>query len=1008
MKHQLLSLAIFTIFPIYGIAQNLKITGSVTDIAGDPIIGANIIIKGQKSGTITDIHGNFSLSAKAGDVLKISYIGYTSQEIKISSNIVKVRLSDDASKLDEVVVTSFGYQKKLSVVGAIQTIDPTLLQRGTTRSLSNNLAGQLAGIIAFRPSGEPGYDNSNFWIRGIASFSGNNTPLVLVDGVERNLNDLDPAEIESFSILKDASASAMYGVRGANGVILINTKRGKVSAPSIDFRIEHAISSPTKLPKFLDAPEYMEFMNTLSADMFSQEQIEKTRSEYDPDLYPNVNWLDAVTKDYAYSTRANITVSGGTNILRYSLTTSIFNEQGIMEVDNRLPYDTSKKLTRYNMRANVDLDLTKTTLIRFNVGGYLQFLRSSNSHTDVVLKSAFETPPFVHPVMYSDGTIPILSKDRSNPWAMNTQQGYDRVSASKLESLFSIEQNLKMLLPGLKAKVIFAFDTWNSNTLTRGRTPDYYTVAKKRDDEGNLIHNILSYGSEFLGHSTSANYGNQGVYLETSISYDYTFNTIHDISALFLYNQRSYDWGDIQPKRTQGIAGRLSYTLKKKYIGEFNFGYNGSENFAKGSRFGFFPSLALGYIISEEKWMQPLHNWLNLFKFRGSIGKLGNDDIGGRRFAYITTINSNASGYNWGYTGDYGRSGVQEGDYGVPDLTWETSLKANIGFEIGLFNALNLQVDFFKERRSNIFMQRSTIPTQIGYITNPWANYGIVDNKGIDLSLNFNKRFNKNWSLSLRGNFTYAKNIIIECDEPNSVKGTYRSITGHSINTLWGYTALGLYTKEDFNTDGSLNTNLPHPNLGIKVRPGDIKYKDMNNDGLITDQDLGFIGGTTDPRITYGFGGNITFQNIDFNFFFQGNGDTYRIIGGNNYFIPGSGAGVLGNIYINYRDSWTEDNPSQNVFWPRLSAEPNPHNEAVSTWWRKNMSFLRVKLLEIGYTIPSSWTKKIFAKNIRLYISGNDLLCFSSFKLWDPELDTRNGLQYPGMRSIMFGIDLNF
>ena len=990
--------------------KGIKVSGTVVDGENSPLIGVSVTIKGSKDAAITDIDGHFYISVPSkNSVLVFNYLGFKQQEVRVGSDInFNIQLKEDAVATDEVVVVGYGNQKKLSVIGSIQTLDPGKLQVGSSRSLSNNLAGQLAGIIAVKPSGEPGYDDSNFWIRGISTFGSGSKPLVLIDGVERSLNDIDPAEIESFSLLKDASASAMYGVRGANGVIIINTKRGEVAKPSVNFRVEQSIQTPTKLPQFVGAAEYMNLLNELNPGMFSKDQVLKTYTGYDRDLYPNVNWIDAITKDYAYSTRANMTVSGGTKILRYSLTASIYHENGIMETDPTLDYDTGSKLTRYNMRANVDLNLTPTTLLRFNIGGYLQNLRKSNSGTDEVFSKAFETPPYVHPTRYSDGTIPIASVERYNPWAMSTQQGYYRSGHAQIQSLFSVEQNLKMLLNGLKAKVVFSFDNYSENFVTRGRTPDYYSVAHSRDASGNLVHSILKYGTDVLSHSSNGNFGNQSTYLEGSLSYDHVFAKKHSVNALFLYNQRSYDWGDVQSKRTQGIAGRLSYTYDNRYIGEFNFGYNGSENFAKGHRYGFFPSIALGYVISEEKFMDPLRSTVNLLKLRASVGKLGNDDIGGRRFAYITTINSNASGYNWGYKGDYYRGGIQEGDYGVADLTWETSVKANVGLEVGLWNALNVQVDFFKEHRTNIFMQRSTIPTQVGYINSPWANYGKVDNHGLDASVTYHKRINKNLELSAHGNFTYARNKIIEKDEPESVKGTYRSITGRSINTLWGYQALGLYTADDFDADGNVKADQPQPQLGAKVRPGDIKYKDMNGDGLITDQDEGYIGGTSDPRIVYGFGGNVKYKAFDFNFFFQGTGDAYRIIGSNSYFIPGSGQGVLGNIYSNYNDRWTEDNPSQNVFWPRLSSTENPNNNVASTWWKKNMSFLRLKMIEIGFTLPQAWSNKIYGKNIRFYVSGNDLFYLSKFKLWDPELSTSDGLKYPSMRSVMIGMDLTF
>ena len=993
--------------------KGIRISGTVLDKEKSPLPGVNVTVKNEPGGAMTDVDGHFYIEVpNKQSVLNITYIGFKSKEIVVGNEInFNIILEEDVEALDEVVVVGYGNQKKLSVIGSVQTIEPTKLQVGSSRSLSNNLAGQLAGVIAVQPSGEPGYDNSNFWIRGIASFSGNTSPLVLVDGVERSLNDLDPAEIESFSVLKDASASAMYGVRGANGVIIINTKRGTIAAPSVNVRVEQSIQAPTKLPEFIEAAEYMSLLNSLESDpnkrMFTKEQILKTYYGYDKDLYPNVDWIDAITKDYATSTRANLTVSGGTEILRYSLTASLYHENGIMASDKSLPYDTQSKLNRYNIRANVDLDLTKTTLVRFNVGGYLQNLHKSHSGTDEVFSAAFETPPFVHPAVYSDGTIPIASSNRPNPWAISTQNGYYRSGRSKLESLFAVEQNLKMITPGLKAKLTFAFDTYNENFVTRGKEPDYYSVAKSRNDEGELVHSILKYGSEFLDHSSNANYGNQSVYLEAALSYNQTFNNRHMVDALLLYNQRSYDWGDIQPNRTQGIAGRFSYTFDRRYISEFNFGYNGSENFAKGKRFGFFPSIALGWLVSEGQFMEPIRNVISKLKLRASVGTVGNDNIGGRRFAYITTINSKANGYNWGYTGDTYRDGVQEGEVGVGNLTWEKALKTNIGIEIGLWNELDFQLDLFKERRTSIFMQRATIPTQTGFINNPYANYGKVDNKGIDLSLNYNKRINKDCNISVRGTITYAKNTIIERDEPESVKGTYRSITGHSINTLWGLQALGLYTDDDF-VDGKLKEGIPVPQLGGEVRPGDIKYRDMNNDGYITSADEGYIGGTTDPRIVYGFGGNINFRNWDMSFFFQGSGDTYRIIGGSDYFIPGSGAGVLGNVYTNYTDCWTEENPSQDVFWPRLSQSTNTNNNRASTFWKKNMSFLRLKTLEIGYSLPKNVVNKISAKSIRFFASGNNLFYISKFKLWDPELATSDGLKYPSMRSLMLGVEVNF
>lgn len=1014
MKKYLLLLA-FALSSLFSFAD-INISGTIQDAQKEPLIGVSILVQGTTTGTVTDFDGHFYLSVPGkNSVLEITYIGYKKQEITVGNDIAfNITLYEDAEALDEVVVVGYGNQKKLSVIGSIQALEPGKLQVGSTRSMSNNLAGQLAGVIAVQPSGEPGYDNSNFWIRGIASFSGNTSPLVLVDGVERSLNDIDPAEIEAFSVLKDASASAMYGVRGANGVILINTKRGTVAPPSINVRLEQAFSTPTQLPQFIGAAEYMDLLNSLCSDpnrrLFTKDQILKTYYQYDRDLYPDVDWIGAITNKWAHNTRLNLNVAGGSERLRYALTASYYNEKGIIATDETVSYDTSSKLNRVNLRSNIDLDITKTTLLRVSIGGYLEMLRKSNSSTDEVFAKAFETPPFVHPAVYSDGTIPIATALRSNPWAMSTQNGYYRGTKGKLESLFALEQDLKMLTPGLKLKATFSYDFYAHTYITRDKTPNYYSTASGRDDEGNLIHSILKYGSEFLGHSNNAEYGNNSIYFETTLSYDHTFAQKHDVSAMLLYNLRSYDNGGIQPYRNQGIAGRLSYTYDRRYVAEFNFGYNGSENFAPGKRYGFFPSGAIGWLMSEEPWMEEAKDVLSKLKLRGSIGLVGNDQIGGnRRFAYITTINGNANGYNWGYSGDVYYTGIQEGEIGVNDLTWETSRKANVGFEMGLWNDLDLQVDFFQELRSNIFMQRNTIPSQSGFISNPYTNFGKVDNRGVDLSLTYNHHFKEGVNVSLRGTFTYAKNTILEIDEAEGVKKTaYRSQTGRSIGTLFGYMADGLYTFEDFDENGKLLPTLPQPELGATVRPGDIKYLDMNGDGKITNMDMGYIGGTIDPQIVYGFGGNVDWKGIDFGIFFQGSGKTYRIIGGSDYFIPGSGQGVLGNVYANYNDRWTEQNPSQNVFWPRLSETTNPHNNVPSTWWKKNMSYLRLKTIEIGYTLPQSALKKMHAKNFRISLSGNNIACFSGFKLWDPELGSNDGLRYPQMRSVMAGLEIGF
>ena len=677
-----------------------------------------------------------------------------------------------------------------------------------------------------------------------------------------------------------------------------------------------------------------------------------------------------------------------------------------MKRDQSLSYDTSTGLTRYNLRANVDLNITKTTSMRFSVGGYLQKLRKQANSTSTTWDYAFETPPMVHPAIYADGKIPVRNK-RVNPWAYLTQYGYGINTNSKIESLLAVEQKLDFLTKGLSSKLMFSFDNFSSSSLTRSKDPSYYSPATSRDDEGELELTLLSSGSEFLNYSKGSDYGNNQTYLEWIINYDRTFNDAHNVTGLLLYNQRSYDDGDIQAYRNQGIAGRAAYSYKNKYIGEFNFGYNGSENFAKGERYGFFPSFAIGWLVSEEDFWAGMKEKIDFFKLRASWGKAGNDQIGsGRRFAYLTTMNTSASGYDWGNTADYSVSGVSEGEIGVNNLTWETVTKMNLGMEISFFHSLKVQCDIFHENRNNIFMQRRTIPTQAGLLTTPYANFGEVENKGGEIAVSYNKKINK-VDVSFFANVSYAKNEILEYDVPEGQKGTHQDITGHSINELYGYKALGLYTVDDFDVDGDLIAELPRNELAT-VRPGDIKIFDWNEDGAINSKDEGYIGGTNDPQLVYGFGGNIAFHGFDFSLFFQGIGNTSRFIGdGSEYFIPGSGQGIQGNIFDNYTDRWTEGNPSQDVFWPRLSYATNYDNSANSTWWKKDMSFLRLKQVEIGYSLPS-FIRKNLIKSCRIYLNGNNLLTFSKFDLWDPELSTSNGCKYPPIKSVMLGLDITF
>ena len=1005
--------------------KSIMVNGQVMDENYEPLPGVGIVIKGTASGTTTDVDGKYQIRVpNSSSSLVFSYIGHTTQEINVGKQInINVVMKETSTGLNEVVVVGYGTQKRASVVGAITTLEPKRLQMGTTRSLTNNLAGQVAGVLAVQRSGEPGHDAAQFWIRGISTFQGaGRDPLVLIDGIERNLSDIDPAEIESFSILKDAAASAVYGVRGANGVVLVNTKRGEIGKPRVNVRIEQSFTQPVKLPNYIGSAEYLTVLDEINMDkngteIYGREDIAKYRNGVDRELYPDVNWLEAISNNNANNSRVNMTVSGGSNILRYALVASYFGETGIIKRDPAQAWDSTPKLKRYNIRSNVDVNITSTTLLGINIGGYLLDQRRAPTSVDELFNKAFETTPFVHPTIYSTGEIP-KRPQRSNPWAMATQTGFRTNTASKIESVFFLEQDLKFILSGLKAKGIFSFDRYSASSVTRGKTPTYYDPATGRDQDGNLIFGFFETGQEFLGYSTGADWGNRSSYLEGNITYSKVLNDEHYIDGMLLYNQRKYEDGSQLPYLNQGFAGRASYRYQDRYIAEFNFGYNGSENFARGKRFGFFPSVALGWLLSEEYFMESVRGTLSKLKFRVSHGLVGNDRLEGRRFAYITTIDS-TPGYQWGEglnekRENYG--GYKEGDVGVEDLTWEKVTKSNLGIELGLWNELDLQVDLFKERRSDIFMQRSTVPTATGLSKPPWANYGKVNNEGIDASLNYTKQITSDFAVGLRATFTYARNEIVDVDESLGKRGTNLSREGHPVGQIFGLEAIGLFTEDDFidvgngvlrnDLDENGNRVIPEHTF-TTVRPGDIKYKDADNNGYIDSNDYIAIGGTIDPQVVYGFGATFMYKQFDLSCFFQGLGKTYRIIGGDN-FIPGSANGAMGNILSNVSDRWTKEAPSQDVFWPRLDNALNENNKQASTWWLQDMSMVRLKDLEMGYSIPNKWTNKLGLSSARIFARGTNLLTFSDFKLWDPELDTGTGSKYPIMKSFSFGLDFNF
>lgn len=987
--------------------------GKVMDEFGSPLEGVTVTAKGTQVAVITDKDGNYQISVpQESRALLFTIVGFESAEEELGKQpIINAYLKMSVSDLEEIVVVGFGAQKKASVVGAITAVDPTLFKIGQARTVTNSLAGQMAGIIAVQRSGEPGYDGSDFWIRGINTFGANSTPLVLVDGVERSLHDISPDEIASFSILKDATATAVYGVRGANGVILIQTPRGTVGTPRISVRSEYGVSSPTQLPKFVGGAKYMEVINSareLSGlnPSFSDEAIRLTATGEDPDFYPDVNWLEAVTNDRAYNQRLVVDINGGSERLRYSLIVSYFGEKGITVVDPNVAYDATLRLSRFNVRTNVDINLSPTTVMNIGIGGFQQDRNSPGIGIDGIFNDAFVSPPIIHPIKYSNGQL-ASRPNGANAWAQTTQTGFAKNYNSKLESTVSIQQEFEKFAPalkGLNAKTLFSFDAWNYSDIKRTKGPTFYQ-AYGREEDGNLLTNLLNEGQEFLGYSRGAG-GNRSMYFETQLNYNRKFSQ-HTIGGLLLFNLRDYvDFNSGSaigslPYRNQGLAGRITYNFNDKYFIETNFGYNGSENFKRGKRFGFFPSVAIGWLLINEDFMRSTPYLSNL-KLRGSWGLVGNDQIGGRRFAYIPTIGS-AGGYNWGYQGQTWRGGWQEDQFGVPSLTWETAEKINMGLEFGLWNAVNLQADIFKELRKNIFMQRKTIPEIAGFNNPPYANFGRVENKGMDLSLDAFHKFSDKFSVAFRGNYTFARNKVLEFDEPEELKRSSRAQTGQSLNTHYGLTATGLFKEEDFE-NGHLKHGIAVPSFG-EVKPGDIQYMDLNGDNVIDAFDQSPIGRPWVPETIYGFGATLQYRGFDFGVFFQGASNFTNMLRGAT-FIPGSGGGGLGNIYENVDDRWTPEHPHSDVFWPRLSIIDMDNNKQSSTWWLRDASYLRLKNLELGWSLPNQWLDQIKIKSARVMARGTNLFTWAPFNMWDPEIGSNNGLKYPTMRVYSFGIEL--
>lgn len=1004
------------------------ITGTVID--GDlkePIIGASVWLKNSSSGAVTNLDGKYTITVEGiGGVLEFSYIGMTKQEIVIGDqSIINVTLNADTKKLDEVVVVGYGHQKKESVVGAISSLDVGDLNIPGS-NISNVLAGQLAGVVSMQASGEPGKNSaSDFYIRGIASFKGNSTPLVLVDGIERELDLVDVDDIATFSILKDASASAVYGVRGANGVILITTKKGTEGKPRINVRAEMGFKTPTRMPEMANSVQWAEMYNeakglTGNGDGgYSAEQIQKYGDGSDTDLYPNVNWLDQMYRNLASSERITLNLSGGGDICKYYVSGGFYNEGSIFRnAGNVYDYNSSIHYTKFNFRANMDFSVTPTTTFNVNLANIYESSWGPGATTKDIWEYAFNTSPNAYPVQYSDGTISAPSSASGfNPWNLLVHSGYREQSWNSAQSLIGVTQKLDMITPGLTANIKFSWDASNNTLQVRSKTPPQFH-ATGRNDDGSLDYKTIYEGSNNLSYAAPVTVSKITTYMEGSLNYTHLFAQKHRVGVLFLYNHKIYKLLTAEnqkkslPYKSQGLAGRLTYAYKDKYFAEFNMGYTGSENFARGHRFGFFPAYALGWMVSSEKWFEPLTKVVNDLKLKASYGKVGNDDIGAyRRWAYEPTINA-VNGWKYGKTGNQTGTGYRVGEIENTNVSWEEATKVNAGIELRLFDKLKIQADYFYEERNGIFLARAGLPAIVGLTTTPYVNVGKAKVSGIDGTVEYQQQVGK-VLLTGRGNFTFSRNQMLDNDEPDW-EYKYQNSIGKPFGRNGATQRKGLIALGFFESQEEID-NSPTQMFG-EYRVGDTKYKDVNGDGKIDTYDQISIGYTDLPEITYGFGLTAKWKNFDASVFFQGVARTSTYLSGTPLRPFSSDNMDRSAIYEDfYKYSWkTTNTADQNAAakYPRLSygAEAgSSNNNQSSTIWLRDRSFLRLKNAEIGYTLPKTWLSKTFIKSFRFYVAGTNLLTFSKFKLWDPELlDTTNGAKYPNNMTVTIGLNANF
>ena len=1031
---------VLVLAPLAVLGQTKTIKGVIyEEETGETMPGATVSVVGSTKGVMTDLDGSFELSGvKPTDKLKFECLGKETQILEVGSmtNFI-VKLKNAANELDEVTIVAFGKQRKESTVAAITTVDVGTLKVPSS-NLTTALAGNVAGVIAYQRSGEPGQDNADFFVRGITTFGANTSPLILIDNIELTSTDLarlQPDDIESFSIMKDATATALYGARGANGVIFVTTKRGQEGPAKIFARVETSISAPTDVVELADPVTYMKSYNEaistrdpLGELMYTYDKIEQTgKPGANRLIYPANDWYDMLFKDFATSYRANVSARGGGKVATYYVSGAYTEDTGVLKVDKRNSFNNNIDDKNYTLRSNVDINVTPTTKLAVRLtGNFRDYQGPLNGGSDVY-RQVMHSDPVLFPAYYpvDDEHVGIQHimfgnyEDGSyiNPYA-NLVKGYKNYQRSQMIAAVQLEQDLKFITKGLSFMTLFNLTRLSEFTVNRQFNPYWYRLDRYDSYTGEYhVNRINENGTDYLTYSESGKTVKNTMYSETRLNYNRSFGK-HDVTGLLVFTASeslTANAGSLQlslPSRNAGLSGRFTYGYDKRYFVEYNFGYNGSERFHKSHRWGFFPSAGLAWMMSNEKWFKPLTKVVSNLKLRYSYGLVGNDNIGSssNRFYYLSEMSMNNSGLgaSFGETRNVGYNGIGVVRYANEAITWEKSYKSNYALELGLFKKLDIIAEYFTEHRTDIFMQRADIPNTMGLQAAVYGNIGQARSKGIDIQADYKQAWASGLWASARANFTYSTGKYDVYEEPTYPE-SYRQHAGRSIRQTWGYIAERLFVDDEDAANSPSQAA-----FGSQYGGGDIKYTDVNGDGVITNADMVPIGYPTSPEIIYGFGVSLGHKGFDFSVFFQGLGrESFWIDATSAYSTKYNKYGTApfvnnGQLLKAYSDShWSEDNRDIYALYPRYSAYENHNNTQVSTWWMRDGSFVRLKQMEFGYTLPQKLTNKIHIDNLRVYFQGNNLLCWSKFKLWDPEL-AGEGFNYPIQRTFNIGVNVTF